>query len=186
MYKFRAILLAFLVLCWIEKANAAEIYTWTDGAGVVHFSDHPEPGAKTIQVHEMQTYSAPPTQPSSQLQPPPKGVNERATYSAISIVEPANETTVRNPQGYVPVTVEVKPQLAEGDGLQLVLDGVVVGKPQQTSSFSLQGIERGSHQLVAQIVNTNGTVLSSSDPITINMMQPRVNTGPMNQRRSPD
>jgi hypothetical protein len=177
-----AILLPLFLFCWIGNANA-EIYTWTDGSGVVHFSDHPEPGAKTIEVQEIQTYSAPPSQPTSTLQPPPKGVKERATYSAINIVEPANQTTVRNPQGYVPVTVEVKPKLEDGDGLQLVLDGVVIGRPQQTSSFSLQGIERGSHQLVAQVVNEKGTVLTSSDPTTIFMMQPRVNTGPMNQVR---
>lgn len=183
MNKCQLVLFISLCLSLIGTAQA-EIYTWTDGAGVVHFSDRPEPGAKTVHLQESQTYSPPPA--SGAQQPPSNGVPQGKTspYESVQIIDPVNEVTIRNPQGFVPVTVEVKPKLAEGDGIQLVLDGRVLGKPQQTSAFTLQNLDRGSHTLVAQVVNEKGTVQSSSKAVTIFMMQPRVNMGPMN-RTSP-
>jgi len=49
------VLLLALVVAWCSLASAAEVYTWTDANGIVHYSDSPpESGAtKTLQVEEI-------------------------------------------------------------------------------------------------------------------------------------
>ena len=116
----------------------AEVYTWTDREGVVHFSDQPAPGAKSVYIAPVQTYSPP---PASTIQPAPVAVKPSApSYEEVHITSPQHEDTIRNPQGYIPVTVEVKPALAEGDKIQLLVDGQMMGQPQAAGSFTLQDV----------------------------------------------
>ncbi len=167
-----------VVLCmFLFCASYAQIYKWTDSQGVVHFSDQPHPGAKQLDILESQTYTPPVSQTSdnSQEEQPtaPPIVNEHQ-YKKISIIQPLNEATIRNNQGDVIVAVELEPLLAEGDSLQLVFDGAPLGDPQPNPMFQLNGIYRGTHKIAVQILNPVGTVLLTSEPITIFMHRPRV------------
>lgn len=164
----------------------AEVYTWTDSSGVVHFSDSPGPNAKPVQIKETPSYapvaaSTPPAAASSTLQKPATN----SPYTSVRIVEPANDVTIRNPDGYIPVKVEVQPKLGPKDGLQLFLDNQAVGQPQSTGNFTLNGVDRGSHQIKVNLVDAQGKIILSTDTITVYMMQSRVNMGPMNQNHPP-
>lgn len=171
----------FLVaaLMMMMCTSHAEVYTWTDSQGVVHFSDSPHPGAEKLKIPEDQSYSAPsPSSPKQDVAPDHEENNKSEksdkSYTKIAIREPLNQATIRNNQGYIVVSIELEPKLSEGDNLQMIFDGAPLGDPQPNTIFELNGIYRGSHTLAVQVVNAGGEVLLTSDPITIFMQRPRV------------
>ncbi len=166
-------------LILLTCASYAQVYTWTDSQGVVHFSDTPHPGAEKIQIPEPQTFSPSTPTPKQEIAPANhNNMNESEhSYTKVVIREPENQATIRNPQGYAVVSVEVAPQLSEGDKLQLIYDGSPLGDPQPNTVFELNGMYRGSHTIAVQVVNADGKVLITSDTVTIYMQQPRVGMG---------
>ena len=156
--------------------QAAQIYKWTDSSGDTHFSDKPHPGAEEIELPKVQTYSTPKV-PSEGNQTDPLADTEINNYSKISIAQPEDQTTIRNTQGYVSIIVELKPKLKAGDRVQVIIDGSAVGEPQASTVFALQDLLRGSHTIAAQVIDSNGKVIATSDSITIFMMPPRVGMG---------
>lgn len=173
---FQVFALLFLVLSSLH----ADIYKWTDSNGIVHFSDVPHPGAKKINIapEQSSTPSSVPDLPQKQMQSASK---EAHVYQSVSIKEPKNEATIRNNQGYIPVIIEVDPELIAGDLVQLIFDGNPLGKPQTSLLFALNEVKRGTHTLGAQIVDAEGEVLAASDSITVFMHRPMVSgTKPKN------
>ena len=151
--------------------DGATVYKWLDSNGNVMFSDKPHPGAQEIQIPNVQTYSAPKI-PASPLPDESNSEIQKTAYK-ISIAQPEDQSTLRNPQGYVSVILEVKPNLEKGYQVQLLLDGDPMGAPQEGTVFALQNILRGSHTLVAKVLNSSGKVVTTSDEVTFYMMPPR-------------
>ena len=165
-----------LAISSLQADQSPQIYKWTDSNGNVNFSDKPHAGAEEIALPKVQTYSTPKIsvpEPSSE----PVTDAEAPVYHKISIVQPVDQTTIRNPQGYVSILIELKPKLKRGDKLQIILDGAPLNKPQATTVFALQDINRGSHTLAAQVVDAQGKILNTSDTISFFMQQPRAGMG---------
>lgn len=154
----------------------AEIYKWTDSSGNIHFSDSPHPGAEQLKLPKIQTYSAP-VVPASDKTPDLQAEPEITGYEKINILQPQDQLTIRNTQGYVSIVTELDPMLKKGDKLQVIFDGSPVGKPQESSVIALRDINRGSHTIAIQALDKEGKVLITSDTITIFMMPPRVGMG---------
>ncbi|KTD21269.1 DUF4124 domain-containing protein [Legionella londiniensis] len=161
----------------------AEIYKWTDSEGNVHFSDKPHPGAEKIDLPPVQTFSPPPTPPPAETMVNPEVAAKTPDYE-IAISQPENDATIRNNQGSVSVALEIQPRLNPGDKVQIVFDGTPIGEPQTATVFQLSDINRGAHTLAAQIVGSDGKVISTSETITIYMHRPRVGMVP-GTRRTP-
>jgi hypothetical protein len=89
----------------------------------------------------------------------------------LDIVDPAYQSTVFSDPGDVTVSVTVVPDLANGDQVELLVDGLSAGPPSATLSFSLAGIPRGQHQLQARIIDSTGNVGSVSPSSTFYMWQ---------------
>lgn len=169
--------LAALLMALVGISHA-QIFKWTDSQGVVHFSDNPHSGAQKVVVPKAQSFSPPVSQtPVTNEEPKKKSVPGDAKYTKITIMQPQNEATIRNNQGYVVVAVELEPALVDGDMLQMLFDGAPMGEPQPNTLFQLNGIYRGKHTLAVQVLNAAGEVLLTSDPITIFMHRPRVGMG---------
>lgn len=156
-------------------ADAPPIYKWTDSNGDTHFSDKPHDGAEEITLPKVQTYSTPKIPPIEET--PSEPVESDDIYDQFKILQPTDQLTVRNTQGFVPVILDVKPQLKKGDELQLIIDGNSVGSPQQNTIFSVNGLERGSHTIAAKVVNAAGKTIKTTDTITIFMQPPRIGMG---------
>lgn len=170
MNKVLLIVLLLIITC----ESYAEIYQWTDSQGVIHFSDTPHEGATKLKLPDFQTYSAPSIKQDT---PPPDEDNlgeKQDKYKKIAILQPLNESTIRNNQGFIPITILLEPNLSPGDKLQIIVDGAPLGDPQPNLNFELSGIERGTHTIAVQVVNANGGVILSTDTITIYMQRPRV------------
>lgn len=174
MNKLVLVISGLLFVC----GSFAQIYKWTDSQGVVHFSDHPHEGAEKLKMPEIQTYSAPvsnKTNTPSDQEAAPQTIEHE--YTKLDIIQPINEATIRNNQGYVVVSALLEPKLFDGDTLQMIFDGAPLGDPQPNLIFTLNGIYRGTHTLAVQVLNNKGEVLKVSDKITIFMQRPRVGMG---------
>lgn len=169
-------LVLFVSLMLTFCSSFGQVYKWTDSQGVVHFSDKPHEGAVKLKIQDTQTFKPPVSQtggePTNKEEESTQGEDHK--YTKIEIVQPTNEATIRNNQGFVVVAVHLEPDLSPGDNLQMVFDGAPLGDPQPNLLFQLNGIYRGTHTMAVQVLNANGDVLGTSDPITIYMHRPRV------------
>lgn len=172
-------LVCTIALMSVFCVSYAQIYKWTDSQGNVHFSDNPHEGALELKIPDAQSYS-PPLPQKQQTEPNPKKriVEDEIkphAYNRVVITQPENGATIRNNQGSVVVAVELEPELLPEDKVQLIFDGALVGEPQTTLSFQLNGVNRGTHTIAVQVISSNGNLLNATDPITIYMHRPRIN-----------
>ncbi len=158
---------------------SADIYTWVDDNGNTVFSDQPHPGATQVKLPEAQVYS--PGANADKMLPAKAATATQSSepvYESVSIAEPANDETIRDNSGdgKVVVSVEMDPNLREGDGVQILLDGNKVGQPQKTSNFTLNKVERGTHKLQVFVVDSQGKELIKSKEVIFFMHHGRVGT----------
>lgn len=170
----RAVVLTFIFFCGISYAD---IYKWVDSQGNVHFSDTPHRGAEKLNIPDAQTYSAPVPQAPASDKAGQKQDGNAHVYTKLVIAQPENEATIRNNQGSITVTAEVDPDLFPGDKVQLIFDGSTLGEPQSNLLFQLSGVYRGSHTIAVQIVDAEGNVLETSDPVTVYVFRSFVGMG---------
>jgi hypothetical protein len=92
---------------------------------------------------------------------------------AISILSPAPEQTVHDNEGRVPVSVAVTPPNAfeTGHSVRVSLDGRGHGAPQRTTSFTVEGVERGEHTLQVELLDAGGRVVAVSAPVKFYLWQ---------------
>lgn len=167
------------ILMLLPTLSFSDIYTWTDSQGVVHFSDEPKEGASLLILPDISSVTSPTAGivPNDQSinNPPQEKKQEPFVYQSIEIIQPANEETIRNPQGAITVMLKILPVFNPQDKVQLYYDGQKIGEPQSSLVFNLQGLNRGTHTLSAAILDKNSHQLMLSSSITIFMMPPRVN-----------
>ena len=94
------------------------------------------------------------------------------SYDSVAVVKPAGDATVFDNAGNVEVTVAVSPALRTdaGDRIALILDGRRISVRRATH-FKLSGITRGEHTLEAQVVDSGGNALISSNPVKFHLWQ---------------
>ena len=157
----------FLVLCLLA-ANAVwaqEAYRWVDEEGVVHYSDTPVEGAERILLPTPNVAVTRPTQraaaPASGDQPD-EAEEGPFRYENIEIISPRAEETLWNIEGILNVTVAVEPALQPGHQVRAYFDG-----EQQSvtgTSFQLQEVWRGVHNLQVEVVDETGQLMIRSQP----------------------
>ena len=158
----RPIFVALGVL--IAGAALADAYTWTDENGVVHYSDRPQPGAKQIDLPEQDARRPSPTtrRPvagEDEGEPEPAGPFQ---YQSLDISAPGPEETLWNIEGVLNVTLDLQPALQPGHQVRVYFDGtprMVTG-----TSFQIQEVWRGVHNLQAEIIDETGTLMIRSRP----------------------
>jgi hypothetical protein len=94
-------------------------------------------------------------------------------YRAIRITEPAEGGTVRSTGGTFMVKVELQPRLQSGHFITVYLDGRAYRGRYGSSDVELTGLERGSHQLRAEVSDSKGRVLITSETVTFTAQQIR-------------
>ncbi len=173
MMKTQVTLLSLLLLA---SPLRAEIYKWADNNGTIHFSDKPRAGAEKVTLPPTQTFS--PEKKPDIATPAPEVTQPVPTlYTNLSIVQPQDQETIWSNPGLLSVITRVEPELQKGDKLQLIFDGAPIGSPQTELVFALNNVNRGSHTLVLNVLNEQGEVIESTQPITIFMHQTRVGGG---------
>ena len=157
-------ILVLLGLLAVPLAAAEEAYVWTDEDGVVHYSDRPQPGAKRIELAEPNTGQSPaPRRPHATTdEAAEEPVEEDAPfrYESFAVASPGAEETLWNIEGVLNVSLALNPPLQPGHQVRVYFDG----NPQIVSgtSFQLNEVWRGVHNLQAEVLDETGKMLIRS------------------------
>ncbi|MGI9233333.1 MAG: DUF4124 domain-containing protein [Woeseiaceae bacterium] len=159
---------AFVLLVLFAASGAlAQAYTWTDDNGVVHYSDRPEPGAKQIALPESTGVRRAGTRASAPSASSGSGQDETTAaqpfrYETLEVNAPAAEETLWNIEGILNVSLALTPALQPGHQVRVYFDGnaqSVAG-----TSFQLDEVHRGVHNIQAEILDEAGQMMIRSLP----------------------
>jgi hypothetical protein len=152
-------ILVLLGLFVLPYAAADEAYMWTDEDGVVHYSDRPQPGAERIQLDDPNTGRSPAPRRRDTGDAADGEPDEGApfSYESFEVVSPGAEETLWNIEGVLNVSLALSPGLQPGHQVRVYFDGT----PRMVSgtSFQLQEVWRGVHNLQAEVVDETGKML---------------------------
>jgi len=155
-----------LVLLGLLAAGfaAADTWMWTDDEGVVHYSDRPQPGAELIVLDEpnsSQSLAANNRSSSSNANADPADDSAGPVrYNSLEVASPGAEETLWNIEGVLNVSLSLNPALQPGHQVRIYFDGT----PQMVggTSFQLQDVYRGVHNLQAEVLDETGTMMIRS------------------------
>jgi hypothetical protein len=94
---------------------------------------------------------------------------EEGSAYQVSIVNPADQSTVFSDAGEMTVHASVSPPLAKGDSLELLVDGQSAGPPGTSLDFALSRMARGEHLIQARVIDATGNVAVASPPDTFQL-----------------
>jgi hypothetical protein len=172
-------LILMLLLLLPAAPVLAEVYKWVDEAGNVHYTDMPDQGQEATKLPAFQ-YKSPvpstPTPPLSTSTPPATSTSipsdfapdAGVTYS-ITITSPEQDATVRDNQGIVPVAIDTSPLPREGLVYQMYLDGKPWYEPFSGQNVFLSNVDRGTHTIHVQLLNSQGGSLGQSNSVTFHL-----------------
>lgn len=154
-----------LIAVLTASAAMAQAYRWVDEDGITHYSDRPEEGAEQIllpaNTRPTRSFApAPSAAPTDQDDSEADSSAAPFSYDSIEISAPAAEETLWNIGGVLNVTLSVQPALRPGHRVRVYFDGneqMVNG-----SSFQIQEVYRGVHNLQAEVLDETGTLMGRS------------------------
>ena len=151
----RALLCLLLLTCLPAFAG---VYTYLDADGNRVFTDQPRrANAERIELAPTNSTSMP--VPEAPGQPPALPTQLLPAYQLLRIILPEPDATIRDNTGNVLVTLESEPALLEGHNYRVLLDGKPYGAPARSPVFSLENIDRGTHQLAAEIIDSEQRIV---------------------------
>lgn len=174
--------LIILLSLLISISASAQVYKWVDEKGVVHYTDQPPTqNAKPAKLPPLQTYKggAVPNNLDKFAKPVAGSKAAASGAATIKILSPGPDETYRSDsESSVPVSVLVSPSLAEGEMLAYYLNGAVQGAPTRSASFTINNVERGSHNISVGLVSAGGQEIARSATVTVHMKQNVIQKAP--------
>jgi hypothetical protein len=158
-----------LLLMLTLSSNAA-IYSYTDSEGNRVYTDRP--GGRAVDPVETKPSNSMPAQPVPLATPPVKIMKAPTPgYALLDIVHPEPEATIRSNAGALTVSVTSDPPLHPGHQYRLLMDGADAGAPGASPVIVLENVDRGTHQLMVKVIDSEGETVHSSAPRTVHMMR---------------
>ncbi|SDU31347.1 protein of unknown function [Pseudomonas pohangensis] len=158
---------ACLLLAGVCTPALAEVFTYVDADGNRVYTDQPKPGnAKRVEMAPLNKMPA--VKRLSPPRPPAKAPVE-PPYQVLRILFPAPDSVVEDAAGNLMVTINSEPALLPGHSYRLLFDGTQVGQPGRSAVFPLENLERGTHQLAVEIIDSQGLVVerTPSQPVHV-------------------
>jgi len=150
----RALLCLLLLTCLPAFAGVSH-YLDADGNRV--FTDKPRSAnAQRVELAPANSASLPAPPPAA---PPALPAALLPAYQLLRITLPEPDATIRDNEGNLLVTLESDPGLLEGHSYRLLLDGEMHGAPARSPVFTLDNLDRGTHQLAAEIIDGEGRIV---------------------------
>lgn len=145
-------------------------YKSVDAKGNITYTDTP-PANRTSEALKMPATNS---MPMSQSVAPARRENNQdndhgeekgpVEYTRFEIVSPANDTVLGQDVETATISVTLEPGLQDGHQLQLFYDGKPVGALGDLS-FTVEGLERGTHTAEAKILDDKKRVLKSASKV---------------------
>ncbi|WJN59193.1 DUF4124 domain-containing protein [Pseudomonas sp. SO81] len=150
--------LLFLLLGLTSFASHAGVYTYVDAEGNRVFTDQP-PSDKAQRIELAPSNAMDATQ--APLRPPPAYPTTKVepAYDVLRIIVPEPDATIRDPAGNLIVTASSEPTLRDGHNYRLIMDGQPIGEAGRSPVFPLQNIDRGTHKLSVEILDSYGRIV---------------------------
>ena len=153
----RALLLCLL---FITQAALAQVYTYIDAEGNRVFTDKPRSSnAERVVLAPSNSAQMSQPQPTVRMAPPPAVSKPTVHYQLLRILVPEPDASIHNGSGDMIVTLTSEPGLLPGHSYRLLLNGEQQGGTSRSPVFSLQHIDRGTHQLAAEIIDSAGLIV---------------------------
>ncbi len=144
---------------------AATVYKVVDEDGNISFSDKPSPQAKIIEVKKAPVISMPDVElPEGQA----AEEETEITYQTLLINKPDNDQTIRDNTGSLDIVLALEPALKQQHKIRLSLDGKQVATV-DLLNLKLNNIDRGTHEIVAEVIDEESQVVISSEAVTFHM-----------------
>ncbi|KTT12691.1 penicillin-binding protein [Pseudomonas oryzihabitans] len=166
-----------LLLCVLTPARAA-VYSYVDKDGNRVYTDQPPKGVKATKVPVNTTNNLNQQgQPTRKLSPTPTTPVAKTPkaapfrYQMLRILVPEPDATVIDQQGQLIVSLVSEPELQPGHSYRLLLDDKEAGVG-RSPVFPLDGLDRGTHQLVAEILAADGNVLERTPAQPFHLRRP--------------
>lgn len=170
--KTRTVLLGCLLAMAVQaQETKRELWTWKDANGVTQFSDRPVPGAKRVELAGVSSPAASPAAPTATAGEPAARVAVPAPvqYRALEFSSPQNEESFFGADTTVAVQLRSEPEIATGHRVVVYLDGREVGEGYE---HTLSELSRGTHSLMAVIIDDQGNERMRSAPRVFHIKQP--------------
>jgi hypothetical protein len=151
-------------------AGAAVVYKWTDGDGVVHFSDQPVPGAEKIVTSSGSTNGIGGTS-SSGAGTTPKSATAAPKVGEATIESPSKEQVFFG-DDVIPVRLNLAPELQPTQAIAWKLNGATLDQPRDAISFALQTLPRGTYSISATVTDSASGGSLSTESVTFYVRQP--------------
>ncbi len=171
-------LVLLLIIAPTLALGQSEVYKTVDENGNVVFTDNPSAGSKSAQevkIPPVNSAAPPPAivRPAAPTSPQP----EAAKKVSVSITSPAHEDVIPMGPGNFDVTAAVTPALKQGHQLQLLIDAEPWSEPQKSTLWSMTNVYHGSHILLVNVVDAEGQILTSSEPVTVHVIRTMARPG---------
>ena len=148
-----------LCLLLITQAASAQVYTYIDAEGNRVFTDKPR-SSNAERVMLAPSNSVQLNQPKPTVHMAPPAVTKPTVhYQLLRILVPDPDASIHNGSGDMIVTLSSEPGLLPGHSYRLLLDGEPQGETSRSPVFSLRHVDRGTHQLVAEIIDSAGLIV---------------------------
>lgn len=161
----------FLTLSLLASAAGsvahAEVFTYVDADGNRVYTDQPKPGnARRV---EMAPINAMPAVKRLSPPKPPAEAPVAPLYQVLRILFPEPDSVVEDAAGNLMVTINSEPPLLPEHSYRLLFDGKEAGPPSRSAVFPLENLERGTHQLAVEIIDSQGLVIerTPSQPVHV-------------------
>lgn len=149
---------------------SAAIYSYIDAEGNRVFTDRP--GGQVVERVQSTPSNSMPAQPVPLATPPVKVMKAPTPgYRSLEIVQPEPEATVRDNAGSLTVSVTSDPPLHPGHQYRLLIDGAAASAPGASPVIAVENVDRGSHQLVVEIIDAGGEAVLGSAPRMVHVMR---------------
>ena len=170
---FLKLSLLFVATLWITEADATVMYKKVDKDGKVTYTDKPIEGSEAITVKTNQNVvSTPRISPSKQQQADEDQEEQDAKYDVFAIDTPSNDQGVRANDGVVNIVIGISPQIQPNHSIRLHMDGAQVGQDQKIPYFNLANVARGTHELVAMVINDETQeIVQTSNAVTFHVLR---------------
>lgn len=155
---FRRLAIALCLLLGVSQSVLAQVYTYIDADGNRVFTDQPHRNAKKVEIAPTNRVDQPTKAPSRVSKPKP-AASPIFHYQLLRILAPEPDSTIRDIEGNLNVTVSNDPELQPDHLYRLLLDSKPYGEPTRSPVFPLKNIDRGTHQLSVEIIDQYGRVL---------------------------
>lgn len=155
---FCQLAVALCLLFSVSQTVLAQVYTYIDANGNRVFTDQPHRNAKKVDIAPTNRVDQPTKAPirASKAKPAASPIFH---YQLLRILAPEPDSTIRDIEGNLNVTVSNEPELQPDHLYRLLLDSKPYGEPTRSPVFPLTNIDRGTHQLSVEIIDQYGRVL---------------------------